>query len=370
MAPSEGLAPRTEQVERLEAVAYGPAPRDIAQRNRLADHLFEDLATAYARGEVDPVSVDKNWRLVRPAFDRSKTAQALEAGAMPSTLLATLLPNAPEYSALRNELATLNAQPQSKARDEKLVQVRANLERWRWMPRALPSDRVEVRIPAYHLDLYRDGAPTVGHDVIVGARHRPSPTFAAAIQSVTLNPAWDPPPSIESELIARFRRNPAAAVREGFEAILPDGSAVDASEINWRAKPFPYDLRQRPGQDNALGAIRFNMPNPYAVYLHDTSSKTLFDREKRALSHGCVRVRDPMVLALALLDEAEWNEETLAVATTAGETRVIDLPKPMPVYILYLTTAVGADRTIVYFEDVYHLDDAIVTALDKPKPAN
>jgi murein L,D-transpeptidase YcbB/YkuD len=312
--------------------------------------------------------VDKDWRIARPALDLARLKQDLEAGAMPSALLASLLPQTPEYNLLRQQLALVSAEPPGKERDDKLLRIRANLERLRWLPRILPAARVEVRIPAYRLDLYR-GARVVSHDVIVGARRTPSPTFAAEIQSVTLNPVWDPPASIERELISRFRRNRAAAVRERFEGVLPNGQIVDAAQINWNAKPFVYDIRQRPGPANALGLIRFNLPNPYAVYLHDTPSRALFDREKRALSHGCIRVRDPMALAIALLDSAEWDEASLAAAAKPGETVVVSLPTSIPVYILYMTTDIN-DGAITYYGDVYRRDQVIVDALDKAQTAS
>jgi murein L,D-transpeptidase YcbB/YkuD len=189
------------------------------------------------------------------------------------------------------------------------------------------------------------------------------------VESLTLNPNWNPPTSIErSELLTRFRRDPKAADGEGFEAVTNDGNVLSADQIDWSARPFPYDLRQRPGAQNALGQIRFNLPNPYAIYLHDTPAKTLFERDKRALSHGCIRVRDPLRLAAALLNARDWDEAALQAEIDKGETTGMALSKAVPVYVLYLTMAVAPDGSATYFEDVYRRDAAIVKALDKAPP--
>lgn len=244
------------------------------------------------------------------------------------------------------------------------VQIVANLERWRWLPRVLPVARVEIRIPAYTLSRYAPNGARQDLAVIVGRRQTPSPSFAATIESLTLNPYWESPVSIlRAELLPRFRRNPSAAASEGFEGVGRDGRVVDGGAIDWAANPFPYVLRQRPGPQNALGALRFNLPNPYAIYLHDTPAKDLLEREARAFSHGCIRVQAPLTLAASLLGDA-WSSEQLSTQIASGDTTIISFPQPIPVYVLYLTSILDADGNLLLLKDIYKLDEAIAKAID------
>jgi murein L,D-transpeptidase YcbB/YkuD len=294
----------------------------------------------------------------------SALGASLDAGAPPGRLLAGLLPDSEEYPLLRAELVRLNALGDDADERGRIPQLRANLERWRWLPRYLPLRRVEVRLAQFELYFHRENAPSARHAVIVGAQRTPSPVFAAEIVSVTLNPYWDPPASIAAnELLPRFRRNRAAARREGFEAI--DGSGRVIDDVDWSARPFPYRLRQRPGEANALGRLRLDLPNPYAVYLHDTPNKRLFARDERAFSHGCIRVENPVALAAALMASPEWDEAELGAAIETGASQAIALPAPVPIYVLYFTAVAQADGSILYSNDLYRRDSAIATALDR-----
>jgi murein L,D-transpeptidase YcbB/YkuD len=222
-----------------------------------------------------------------------------------------------------------------------------------------------VRIAEFKLNLIREGQPLVTHNIIVGRPRTPTHVFSAQIESVTLNPDWEPPNSIAyGELLPRFRRNPGAAAAEGFEAIDSAGQVIDAASVDWTARPFPYRIRQRPGPQNALGSVRFNLPNPFAIYLHDTPSRNLFDRADRALSHGCVRVKDPVLLGEELFNDPAWTAAELQSAIDTGVMQETPLTDPVPVFFLYLTATTDADGAIVYLDDVYHRDDAIVRALD------
>lgn len=338
-----------------------------AERDGIADGLFQSLAQVYAQGAVEPALIDPDWHIATPpAPDFAALDRALDAGVSPATLLARLLPQTPEYRALRAELVQRQDSSESGDAQIHINQLRANLERWRWLPRDLPARRVEVRLAEFALYFHRPAGEPLRHTVIVGAPRSPSPVFTATIESVTLNPDWDPPGNIvANELLPRFRRNPAAAAREGFQAVDDSGRVV--AGVDWRQRPFPYHLRQRPGAQNALGRLRFDLPNPYAVYLHDTPSKSLFARSQRALSHGCIRVENPLALAAAVFDTPDWDEAALQRSIDTGASQSVPVPAPTPIYVLYLTTAVQADGSILYLADVYHRDAAIVSMLDAPQ---
>lgn len=378
-APLEGLASERSalsEIARFQDLA-ATNPTASTQIDIAADSLFSSLARSFAQGGAAPTRADPEWRIPPPpAPDLDALHAALTAGAMPSALLQDLLPKSGDYRALRAALVRTYAEAPGALdangldRETRLVRLRANMERWRWLPRDLPARRLEVRIPAFETVLHRPDASSVTHPVIVGARRTPTPSFAASIVSVTLNPTWEPPASIvRNELLPRFRRDPVAAVNEGFDVLDSSGAVVDPAAVDWTAQPFRYRLRQRAGPGNALGQIRFDLPNPYSIYLHDTSNRTLFARSDRALSHGCIRVSDPQSLAQAIIDAPEWDDAALQAAIANGATKSVALAAPVPIYVLYLTAAAGEDGGVSYFDDLYHRDAAVVAALDAPDVA-
>lgn len=375
---AEGLPAETAALAELDAFTARAVsdPAAAAQLDIAADALYASLANAFARGAADPAIADPDWRIpMNAAPDLAELNARRAAGALPSTVLRALLPQSDDYQRLRGALAAVTAEApgavgaQGLTRELRLVRIRANLERWRWLPRDLAATRLEVRVPQLEVALYHGESAARVHAVIVGARATPSPSFAAELRSVTLNPTWTPPSSIlVNELLPRFRRDPGLADREGFDVIGADGAVVAANAVDWSARPFPYQLRQRPGASNALGRVRFDLPNPFAVYLHDTPNRALFARTDRALSHGCIRVEDPVGLAEAVIDAPEWRSDEIEAAIEAGETTTIALAHPVSIYVLYLTAAANGDA-IAYFDDLYHRDERLMRALDAPDAA-
>lgn len=370
-AAREGLPSEEATLNEIAALQNRGA-RDagaVEMLDQTAEALFRRLAVEFAHGATDPARVANDWHIPRaPAPDLEALSQARLAGAAPSVQLAALKPQSEEYQALSTEYVRVLAEPANtedangRSRGDRLDSMRASLERWRWMPRDMPSERVEVRIPHFEA-VYRGVNGNETHAVIVGARRTPTPVFSVSIEAVTLNPTWTPPQSIVSnELLPRFRRNPGAAAAENFEVLDSSGRAVPLSDVNWHARPFPYTLRQRAGAGNALGQLKFEMPNAYDVYLHDTSAPGLFERANRALSHGCIRVQDPAGLASAVLglDLASLQSEI-----DQGATQRLPLAAPLQVYVLYMT-AVADGGVVRYADDLYHADGAVLTALDSP----
>jgi murein L,D-transpeptidase YcbB/YkuD len=152
--------------------------------------------------------------------------------------------------------------------------------------------------------------------------------------------------------------------RENFDVLDSSGRTVEPATVDWRARPFPYTLRQRPGPSNALGRLRFDLPNPYAVFLHDTPSRSLFARADRALSHGCIRVAEPVALATMALGDAAWDQAAIEAAIDNGATQTIALASPLPIYVLYVTAAADSIVEVRYADDIYGRDVAILRALD------
>lgn len=375
-APAEGLPSEHAALEELARFRHlaGADPAAEAQTDIAADALFASLARAFAQGGVDPARADPDWAIPSPPPpDLAALSAARQAGALPSALLRPLLPQHRDYALLRDELARVSAEPEDAQaaldRRTRVVRLRASLERWRWLPRTLPDHRLEVRIAQFELRAFGTGAPGQTHKVIAGARETQTPSFSAEIRSVTLNPSWTPPDNIAAELLRRFRRDPAAAAREGFEAVRADGSVMAADAVDWTQRPFPYRLRQKPGASNALGRIRFDMANDFAIRLHDTPSRNLFDRDIRALSNGCIRVQQPEDLAVGVLGLPNWTREALTAAIDTAEQRTVALARPLPVFLIYMTAAPGEDGAIAYASDIYARDAGVVAALDAPDVA-
>jgi murein L,D-transpeptidase YcbB/YkuD len=347
--------------------AAGAAAFDSA-----ADTLFLELARTFSQGAVDPARADPAWRIPRPvAADVSSLLASARDDARLVRGLATLLPQSEEYAALRAELVRVLAEPPNaldqagRVRENRIASLRASLERWRWLPRELPTPRIEVRIAQFRAVLYQTHAPPRIHAAIVGARTTQTPAFAAEIDAITLNPTWTPPRSIlANELLPSFARDPSAASRGGYDAIDTAGAIVDPASVDWAARPFPYRVRQRAGSFNALGRLKFEMLNAFDIYLHDTPNHALFAREQRALSHGCIRVDDALDLAAVVL-APDFPATSLERAVETGQTTSLALAQPLPVYVLYITASI-VNGGVVYADDIYERDGAVISALDAP----
>jgi murein L,D-transpeptidase YcbB/YkuD len=263
--------------------------------------------------------------------------------------------------------ATTQAQLDRSAQD-RVAQLRANLERWRWMQFAPGARHVRVYIADFRLEAWDANGTVHGHKVIVGKRYRNTPSFAGKIQRIVFAPRWHVPRRLLVEdKLPMFQRDPGAFHRLGFELFDADGEPV-AGEVDWNAyspDDFPYRLRQRPGAANALGQVKILFPNEHAVYLHDTPTRDLFAKVRRDFSSGCIRVEDALGLSQWLLrDKPEWNRARIDSAVAAGQETTVQPSAPVPVYIVYLTVAYDAEHGVRFLDDLYGRDPAVVGALD------
>jgi murein L,D-transpeptidase YcbB/YkuD len=235
--------------------------------------------------------------------------------------------------------------------DVRVDQIRANLERWRWLPRGLPATRVDVNIPGAHLTFYRDNKPALEMKAVAGKPGNSTPMLQSVIHSIVLNPPWNVPDSIAAkELWPKARANPGYFEQEGYQVISTAGGSR---------------IQQRPGPNNALGLVKFDFDNPFAVYLHDTPNKAAFERDVRALSHGCVRLERPMELAIALFNgQPGWDEQKIDEVIAGGETTKAQLAAHTPVFLLYWTAYVDEQGVINFRPDVYNWDKALLGVLD------
>ena len=254
---------------------------------------------------------------------------------------------------------------------QRMRQIAINMERLRWMPDH-PGDRyVMVNIAGYWLELIEGGKPTLTMPVIVGQRDWQTPVFSTRIRQVVFNPAWNVPDKIaREEVIPKGHRDGNYFAREGIawvhdtKVAAVDGQA-EASDAD-QEEVGGVRLRQAPGPKNPLGRIKFNMPNSFDVYLHDTPSHGAFANSVRALSHGCVRVGDAKALASVLMsDMPDWNAERREEALAGWETRIVSLRRSMPVHIVYLTAFVDGDGQVQFRDDIYGRDGDLLRAFRK-----
>ncbi len=265
-----------------------------------------------------------------------------------------------------NTLAALNG----KSREEQIAAVITNLERWRWMPHDLGDFHVIVNVPEFRVRVVSNNEVVHATRVIVGKPTNRTPTFASAIRYIIVNPYWNVPVSIvRNEMLPEIRANPYGYFANGqyevFARINGRYRQVSPTAIDWQVTPATaVHIRQVPGDRNALGRIKFMFPNQDSVYLHDTPSKGLFQRDYRALSHGCVRVQNPMDFADAILPVAapKWNSAKLESLYGNTERRV-NLDTPVPVYLAYFTAVAAPDGELTQFNDIYGYDAAMSAAL-------
>ncbi|WP_417615507.1 L,D-transpeptidase family protein [Oceanisphaera sp.] len=225
----------------------------------------------------------------------------------------------------------------------------------------LPASYLLVNIPEYQLRLYQNQVLVLESDVIVGRDERKTPVMASTITNVVFNPPWNVPRSIiNKDIVPRLYRDPGYIEREGFEVL--DGGGVVPRFI-WQARlegggGFPYRLRQRPGSRNALGAYKFHLPNSNAIYLHDTPSRSLFGRDSRDLSSGCVRVAGAEQLANWLLQD-QLSSSRLAALKANPETRWVRVAKPLPLFMVYWPGWLGPDGALHFRHDIYDFDEGV-----------
>lgn len=254
--------------------------------------------------------------------------------------------------------------------EDRIEQLRLNLERARWVLGDLAEDFIIVNIAGFKAYVIRGSDIVWQTDVQVGKTFHQTPVFRDEMKYVVFNPTWTVPYSIATkEMLPRIKTDPTYFETRDFDIKNRSGQLVSADSIDWSQisrRNFPYTFVQRPGPRNALGRVKFIFPNEHSVYLHDTPSKSLFGRAERAFSHGCVRVKNPFDLAEVLLGSEGWNQEKIKATLDSRETKAVYLPEALPVLLLYWTAEIGPSGDVHFYTDVYERDARITKALAEP----
>jgi murein L,D-transpeptidase YcbB/YkuD len=245
---------------------------------------------------------------------------------------------------------------------ERIKQLEASVERLLGMDFIFAERYVVVNIPAAFVEAVAGGKVERRYRVIVGKIDKPSPTLSVYITAIDLNPTWTVPLSItKNEIITRMRKDPSYLSRMHMRVLGAHDEDIDPASVDWASDRSPnFTVRQDAGTWNALGFLKIDMPNPYSVYMHDTDTRKLFADDYRFDSHGCTRVDNVRDLAAWILQDVPgWNRAAIDAGIEAGQTRVINLPRKMPVAWVYLTGWVQRDGTIEFRDDVYNHDEAL-----------
>jgi murein L,D-transpeptidase YcbB/YkuD len=384
-ADTRGLDPARYHGSELEARAIrlarsanAPAPADsLAAFNTDLSRSVATFASDLHIGRVNPRQVKFEFVVDGKQSDLTDVVTRIAASRNPSAMFDSLEPPYAHYRALKRALQVYRARTDDPKQQQHIRQIELTMERWRWLPSVLGNRFIVVNVPAFQLygfDLTNGNTdPRLVMPVVVGkAARTPTPIFSGRMQYVVFRPYWNIPPGIlRNETLPKLRRNPSYLTSNRLEIV--DAGAPDAP-----AKTFPVTsatltrlasgalrIRERPGPKNSLGAVKFIFPNEYNVYLHDTPAQSLFNKDRRDFSHGCIRVGDPLALAkFVLADQPKWTTDSIKVAMTTGpESRRVPLTTPLNVYILYGTVLAQPNGTVTFYDDVYHLDAALERAL-------
>jgi len=303
------------------------------------------LANDLRYGEA-PASSRKNWHVEDDEYSEVGDDLFRAAADNLAIQIEAMAPNHTQYNSLKSRLETLHG---TDSPEHRLL--RLNMDRWRWMRNNLGADYILVNAPSFEAIIVRNGEEISRHRAIIGSRSTPTPQFSTEATGIRVRPTWFVPQSIVRESVGSLIKNdPTRAAQLGYVES-GDGS-----------------VRQLPGPANALGEMILVMPNRFSVFLHDTPAKALFEKESRALSHGCVRIDNAREFAKSLLAEPDKIKEYDA-ALAQKKTKTIRFEQPIPVYIGYFTAFADGAGEITYYQDIYGLDQEIVAAISSKEYA-
>lgn len=349
---AEGLMPEDyEPVALRAAIDAGEGEALNALASRIFVYLVEDL-----RDGRTPMKARKQWFVVDPDPDLLPTftlmETALESGDIAGTL-AALAPEHRDYTELKAELAKTTDKPKRKL-------IMANMDRWRWLPRELGRFYLLTNVPEYKLRVTVGDKVLFNYRTIVGKPGRTAtPQLAETVEGVVFNPTWTVPQSIVKGegLGAKVLSNPAWARANGY-------TATEGAN-GW------ITVVQQPGPGNSLGRMKLDMPNPHAIFIHDTPAKSLFGQDMRALSHGCIRTEhaDELAITMAIVGKGASRDEAVEIAASGKYTKV-PLERKWPVYITYFTMGTDVDGRMKTFGDIYDRDAPVLASFDAQRVGN
>jgi L,D-transpeptidase YcbB len=359
-----GLDPHDFALPAIAADAKGP-PLDA---NAVADaEVALSLAilkyARFARGGriIDPTillsdELDRKPQLLDPEV----VIKGIAAADAPDAYLRGLNPQSPQFEKLRQAyLAT-----HSKTLADKLL---ANMEEWRWMPDDLGEMHILANIPEFMVHLYKDGKVIHSERIVVGEVGKQTTIFTRNLKTIVFKPMWRVPDSIkERELLPNLRRGGSMFRQYDLELQTKDGQPLDYRKIDWStANILDYEVVQPPGRKNVMGIVKFTFPSQHTIFMHDTVDKWMFKQKVRTLSHGCMRLRNPMKMAeLVLAWDKGWDAAKVDETESAGpRNNEIVIDHKIPVHLVYFTAWVDDAGKVRTYADIYGHEKRIIQAL-------
>ena len=249
------------------------------------------------------------------------------------------------------------------AHGRRVDQLRANLERWRWLPADLGERHIRVNIADFRLEAWENGVVARVHQAQIGTRYDRTPVFSEAMSIIEINPWWYTPMSLGQPWLRAFQTSPGWAYSQGYRLVdLSTGATTPASRADWANER--YRVIQAPGPNNAMGKVKFLFPNVHNVYIHDTPHRGLFANAQRSDSSGCVRVQHPEELAIWALASEGWAADQVRAAFAGERTVRVRLSNTIPVHILYFTAVTDSVGEVRFVHDLYDRDGALIDALN------
>lgn len=394
-----GLDPKMFNADKIKALVdkfqskkgiktLDEAYHDIAELELTTANALITYSNALQYGMISPRKIYQRYYTETKRPDSAGMSRIFGIKDM-RQYLDSIQPKDPQYLALQKALVSGNVAP-GMSKEETIRYLVTNMERLRWKNKPTQDKYVIVNIPDYRLDVMDHGKSTVNMKVCVGEGRnidremslvefdesdkvdrpftRETPQLNSMIHSVQVNPVWNIPQSIASkEIMVEAAQDPYYLDNKNIDVYQNGKKVEDPETIDWASAPKDkYEFKQRPGDDNALGKIKFLFNNKSSVYLHDTPAKMAFNQQMRAVSHGCVRVGDPDALARALFgDTPTYQKISQDMTEDNPAPTTIALPKKMPVYLTYVTCWADSNGVIQFRPDVYGLDVVLYGHLQK-----
>lgn len=340
------------------------AYQDMVELELLVASSLLKYSNALQFGLLNPAQADSNYFTPTARPDSVLMLRVLEVKDLKG-YLDSIQPKGKMYLALQTALKD-ELQAPRKTAEETQHTLKVNLERQRWKNRPAEQKFVRVNIPDFSLEVIEKGKPILQMKVCVGEPGKETPQLGSKIYSVQVNPVWNIPESIAKNEISKYAAADKYYLANNNIHVFKQGKLVnDPEAISWTKENISsYSFKQQPGYRNSLGKIKFLFKNESSVYLHDTPVKSAFSQPMRAISHGCVRVEKPLLLALALFDKGKKYEQVKsAMQSGYPRAKFIGLPIPVPILITYNTTGMDEKGRLVFYDDIYGLDKVLYARL-------
>lgn len=255
--------------------------------------------------------------------------------------------------------------------ESRIDQILRNLERWRWSSGQSFSTEIRINLASFSLEVTKESQQELTMPVIIGRQKRPTPLFSSQLEAMILSPYWYVPPTLLRETLPHIVADPSYLRRNHYEVLDSAGDLVRMGQDfgrMWQRGEISASLRQRPGPWNPMGQIKFILPNPWSIYLHDTPTKNLFNREQRAFSSGCIRLSNPQQLASWLLERSDWESPRIDSLLKSRSSRMISLEEPVALSIGYWTAWVDEGGRLNFRDDIYGRDQRLAKELRQTPP--